>query len=156
MLRYATTSIWMPRCWPLRVHSPRLIPPSWHEAPALLICFHSESSCSPMKVLLLHFLSSRGESGWCSDVTSTHGAWRHAGVRFLLSGVFCTRPITSTPYRSCLFQSSPSPRRAHLPLIPSECALKFQPRSLNEKCEHQWSSGRIHRCHRCDPGSIPG
>ena len=22
--------------------------------------------------------------------------------------------------------------------------------------EHQWSSGRIHRCHRCDPGSIPG
>ena len=29
----------------------------------------------------------RGESGWCSDVTSTHGAWRHAGVRFLFSGV---------------------------------------------------------------------
>ncbi len=26
------------------------------------------------------------------------------------------------------------------------------------KClyQHQWSSGRIHRCHRCDPGSIPG
>ena len=22
----------------------------------------------------------RGESGWCSDMTSTHGAWRHAGV----------------------------------------------------------------------------
>ena len=21
---------------------------------------------------------------------------------------------------------------------------------------HQWSSGRIHRCHRCDPGSISG
>ena len=21
---------------------------------------------------------------------------------------------------------------------------------------HQWSSGRIHCCHRCDPGSIPG
>ena len=30
----------------------------------------------------------RGESGWCSDVTSTHGAWEHAGVRFLLSGAF--------------------------------------------------------------------
>ena len=30
---------------------------------------------------------SRGESGWCSDETSTLGAWRHAGVRFLLSGV---------------------------------------------------------------------
>ena len=22
--------------------------------------------------------------------------------------------------------------------------------------KHQWSRGRIHRCHRCDPGSIPG
>ena len=32
-------------------------------------------------------LGSRGESGWCSDVTSTHGAWRHAGVRFLLRRV---------------------------------------------------------------------
>ena len=21
---------------------------------------------------------------------------------------------------------------------------------------HRWSNGRIHRCHRCDPGSIPG
>ena len=27
------------------------------------------------------FTCVRGESGWCSDVTSTHGAWRHAGVR---------------------------------------------------------------------------
>ena len=33
------------------------------------------------------FLNGRGESGWCSDVTSIHGAWRHAGVRFLLPGV---------------------------------------------------------------------
>ena len=31
-------------------------------------------------------MMSRGESGWCSDVTSTHGAWRHAGVRFFLPG----------------------------------------------------------------------
>jgi hypothetical protein len=29
----------------------------------------------------------QGESGWCSDGTSTPGAWKHAGVRFLLSGV---------------------------------------------------------------------
>jgi len=28
----------------------------------------------------------RDESGWCSDVTSTHGAWRHAGVPFWLAG----------------------------------------------------------------------
>ena len=31
--------------------------------------------------------NSRSESGWCPDGTSTPGAWRHAGVRFLLSGV---------------------------------------------------------------------
>ena len=31
-------------------------------------------------------LSGRGESGWCPDGTSTPGAWRHAGVQFLLSG----------------------------------------------------------------------
>ena len=28
----------------------------------------------------------RGESGWCPGRTSTPGAWRHAGVRFPLSG----------------------------------------------------------------------
>ena len=28
----------------------------------------------------------RGESGWCSDWTSTPGAWRHAGVQFPLPG----------------------------------------------------------------------
>ena len=59
----------------------------------------------------------RSESGWCSDVTSTHGAWRHAGVRFLLSGVFCARLITSTSHRLFLFQSSPaapSPSTTHL------------------------------------------
>ena len=33
-----------------------------------------------------NFLAGQGESGWCSDMTSTHGAWRHAGVRFLLPG----------------------------------------------------------------------
>ena len=27
---------------------------------------------------------------------------------------------------------------------------------LTNYARHQWSSGRIHRCHRCDPGSIPG
>ena len=37
--------------------------------------------------------SGRGASGWCSDMTSTHEAWRHAGVRFLLSGeCICPTP----------------------------------------------------------------
>ena len=35
------------------------------------------------------FSPGRGESGWCSDMTSTHGVWRHTGVRFLLSGAGC-------------------------------------------------------------------
>ena len=49
---------------------------------------------SPQKHLMHPLLWSwcRSESGWCSDVTSTHGAWRHAGVRFLLSGVFQRAP----------------------------------------------------------------
>ena len=38
--------------------------------------------------LIVDITNSQGESGWCSGVTSTHGAWRHAGVRFLLPGVF--------------------------------------------------------------------
>jgi hypothetical protein len=31
--------------------------------------------------------SGRGESGWCSDMTSNHGAWRHAAAQFPLLGV---------------------------------------------------------------------
>ena len=27
-----------------------------------------------------HAHEGRDESGWCSDMTSTHGAWRHAGA----------------------------------------------------------------------------
>ena len=53
----------------------------------------SNVSYSPCMSCSFNFrLPSRGESGWCSDMTSTHGAWRHAGVRFLLSGAFHVRP----------------------------------------------------------------
>ena len=49
---------------------------------------------------------SQGESGLCSDVTSTHGAWRHAGVRFLLSGEVrqgqAARPPGIEPRPACL------------------------------------------------------
>ena len=34
--------------------------------------------------------------------------------------------------------------------------LEWIPSDSQMGHEHQWSSGRIHRCHRCDPGSIPG
>jgi hypothetical protein len=59
--------------------------------------FHSSATShkpSPVRLLQLPMvcliikaplsLFSWGESGWCSDVTSTHAAWRHAGIRFLL------------------------------------------------------------------------
>jgi hypothetical protein len=39
-------------------------------------------------------------------------------------------------------------------LAPSLCADVTT--SAAQTAEHQWSSGRIHCCHRCDPGSIPG
>ena len=32
----------------------------------------------------------------------------------------------------------------------------MMPGPCKELQQHQWSSGRIHRCHQCDPGSIPG
>ena len=42
----------------------------------------------------------RGESGWCSDMTSTHGAWRHAEVQFLLPGVYLwTSQLDTYPHR---------------------------------------------------------
>ena len=53
-----------------------------------------------------HF-GGRGESGWCSDVTSTHGAWRHAGVQFLLLGAehrpfaYLQPPRASSLLRPC-------------------------------------------------------
>ena len=33
---------------------------------------------------------------------------------------------------------------------------KKAPANVKRAYQHQWSSGRIHRFHRCDPGSIPG
>ena len=36
------------------------------------------------------FIGSLGESGWRSVVTPNHGAWKHAGIRFLPPGCFIT------------------------------------------------------------------
>ena len=33
---------------------------------------------------------------------------------------------------------------------------KKAPANVKRTYQHQWSRGRIHRYHRCDPGSIPG
>jgi len=57
---------------------------------------------------------SRGESGWCSDMTSTHGVWRHTGVRFLLSGAAAV--LTSVLQRLQL--PRPSVGRSLIRLLP--------------------------------------
>ena len=50
-----------------------------------LFCMRSGCTTTTAKTQM-----GRGESGWCSDMTSTHGVWRHTGVRFLLLGDFKT------------------------------------------------------------------
>ena len=74
---------------------------------AQLICHGLRRRCAPMCICSAHVAgrpatpkplrmctwpvsqhTGRGESGWCSDMTSTHGVWRHTGVQFLLSGAF--------------------------------------------------------------------
>ena len=42
-----------------------------------------QSQCSTCKM----FNQCGDESGWCLDMTSTHGTWRHAEIQFLLPGV---------------------------------------------------------------------
>ena len=39
--------------------------------------FHSVWKHFYIKLAKSHFSNSRGESGWCSDRTSTPGVWRH-------------------------------------------------------------------------------
>ena len=62
---------------------------------SILANFPSHARC-------LHFgrrpPSSRGESGWCPDGTSTPGAWRHAGVQFLLSGEISKQMMSRSAY----------------------------------------------------------
>ena len=41
-------------------------------------------------------------------------------------------------------------------LCPNKVAPKHGSIDKATVHQHQWSSGRIHCCHRCDPGSIPG
>ena len=46
--------------------------------------------------------NSRSESGWRPEGTSTPAAWRHAGVRFLLSGGrYCKHARTHNHTRNC-------------------------------------------------------
>ena len=58
-----------------------------------LVNFCAPAGCFRINVSRIRRnLTSRGESGWRSDWTSTPGAWRHAGARFLLSGDWVNNP----------------------------------------------------------------
>ena len=71
----------------------------------------------------------RGESGWCSDGTSTPGAWRHAGVQFLLSGVYECRCDTLVKGRERTPWHRKTRRTAEDPKVAQQQRMK-QERSL--------------------------
>ena len=53
---------------------------------AVAISLHYTTHFVLIQFIRLPCVPCRGESGWCLDMTSTHGAWRHAEVQFLLPG----------------------------------------------------------------------
>ena len=54
---------------------------------------------------LSYFNKSRGELGWCLDMISTHGAWRHAEVQFLLPGAWQSKSYLGE--MGCILQTHP-------------------------------------------------
>ena len=88
----------------------------------------AENACTPTPLSSHNFSSGgrhhrktprRGESGWWSDMTSTHGAWRHAGIRFLLSGGLSTA-------RALLQHTGRGALELHT-LCPAVCQLPRRP-----------------------------
>ena len=65
---------WSKHCWRAKRQSTRPLGHARHRA----------LPCWPPIPSQAHI--GRGESGWCSDWTSTPRAWRHAGAQFLLLG----------------------------------------------------------------------
>ena len=88
------------------------------------------------------FRRSRGESGWCSDMTSTHGVWRHAGVRFLLSGGRWPKPpsVRQSSWVKPASRSEPKATRSMAMEIHCQC-LKHS--WVSEAHMAAWSSGMI-------------
>ena len=88
----------------------------------LLLCYpHTISFCMWLPLC-------GGESGWCSDVASTHGAWRHAGVRFLLR----RGTLSTYPFRKLFFE-----------IKPIDCPLHFNTslriKNIKTVAWHAWS-----------------
>ena len=117
----------------------------------------------------------------CSQLPAGAGASPRHDVELLLRlpcpcgicGSDCATQDEITADRSawdcCLAESMLRPRLRHIPQRPKRCTASgcrhAPPGGLDVDNSwpsskmlqgHQWSSGRIHRCHRCDPGSIPG
>ena len=84
----------------------------------------------------------RGESGWCSDMTSTHWAWRHAGARFLLSGGRWPKPpsVRQSSWVKPASRSEPKATRSMAMEIHCQC-LKHS--WVSETHMAAWSSGMI-------------
>ena len=84
----------------------------------------------------------RGESGWCSDMTSTHGVWRHAGVRFLLSGGRWPKPpsVRQSSWVKPASRSEPKATRSMAMEIHCQCLRHSW---VSEAHMAAWSSGMI-------------
>ena len=68
-----------------------------HDGPSSQTCWVTPGASRRRQVVN----ACRGESGWCLDMTSTHGAWRHAEVQFLLPGVFRQLLYVRTRFDTC-------------------------------------------------------
>ena len=69
-------------CFLCRVSPSHRVRSRWH----ITSSSFTVATCCQRLLTCAQSISSRGESGWCSDRTSTPGAWRHAEAQFLLLG----------------------------------------------------------------------
>ena len=118
------------------VHTHRLL----SEAGCVCLLRHRPGPPRPTRlnigVLWFSLFGGRGESGWCLDMTSTHGAWRHAGVQFLLLGV-----LASFLESHGLLPSPPRPQSES----DCVCPRKHRRRPVRARSESDCVCPRMHR-----------
>ena len=86
-----------------------------------------------------------------NQMLQTPAALRHS-CRLCAPGVTMGNPTQATLVCTSGWQSRQEGETQVESMI-ADWTIGTQPTPSHQ---HQWSSGRIHRCHRCDPGSIPG
>ena len=105
---------------------------------AVAISLHYTTHFVLIQFIRLPCVPCRGESGWCLDMTSTHGAWRHAEVQFLLPGDwFMLIKMTKNDAKCCNELNRTS---SHKPVI-----AQLVEHLTVDSCSNQMV-----------PGSIPG